>query len=77
MRAEKQYDMHLENSEAFRYVEEMPPVFILDAGTLAVTELGKQKEAYFLYAFVDKSMEQTLSYVEFSGIKNFISADNK
>ena len=39
MRNDSQYVTQLENSEIFRYIEEMPLAFILDAGALAIKSL--------------------------------------
>ena len=73
MRKERQYAMQLKNSDVFRYVEEMPLAFILDAGVLAVKALGESKDAYILYAFIDGSVSDAALYTEYSGIKNIIS----
>lgn len=73
LRRNGRYTIQLENSEIFRYVEEMPLAFILDAGALAVKALEENKEAYVLYAFVDSDVKDSPEYAEFAGIKNIIS----
>lgn len=73
MRKNRQYAEQLENSGMFRYIEEMPLAFILDAGSLAVKNLGEKKEAYILYAFVDSNEKEAPEYADFAGIKNIIS----
>lgn len=74
LRQEHQYKEQLENSDKFRYVEEMPLAFILDAGTLAVKQLGEGKDAYMLYALVDGNQSDFTDYVSFAGIGNVISS---
>ncbi len=73
MRRDRQYTIQLENSEMFRYVEEMPLAFILDAGALAVKALGENKDAYILYAFTDGSISEAPVYAEYAGINNIIT----
>lgn len=73
LRLRKQYDAHLEESEKFRYVDELPLVFVLDAADLALKELGDKKEAYIIYVYVDKDTEKAVKYAEYSGIDNIIA----
>jgi len=73
MRKNRQYAEQLENSEMFRYIEEMPLAFILDVGSLAVKTLGEKKEAYILYVFVDSNEKNAPEYADFEKIKNIIS----
>ena len=73
MRRDRQYEIQLENSDMFRYVEEMPLAFILDAGALAVKALGEQKDAYILYSFIDSDVEEAAVYAEYAGIRNIIT----
>ena len=73
LRRNRQYEIQLENSDMFRYVEEMPLAFILDAGALAVKALGEQKDAYILYSFIDSDVEESAVYAEYAGIRNIIT----
>ena len=73
LRRDRQYEIQLENSDIFRYVEEMPLAFILDAGALAVKALGEQKDAYILYSFIDSDVEESAVYAEYAGIRNIIT----
>ncbi len=73
LRRDRQYEIQLENSDIFRYVEEMPLAFILDAGALAVKALGEQKDAYILYSFIDSGVSGADVYAEYAGIKNIIT----
>ncbi len=73
MRQDSQYITQLKNSEMFRYIEEMPLAFILDAGSLAIRSLGEKKEAYILYCFIDGDSDEAVQYAGFAGIKNTIS----
>lgn len=61
-----------ENTELFSYVDEMPMVFILDAGNLAVTQLTSAKEASNIFAVVERDPADTYTYAVHSGIKNTI-----
>ena len=73
LRMAKQYDAHLEESESFCYVDEVPLVFILDASALALRELGNKRDAYTIYAFVDKDLPEAVKYAGFSGIENIFA----
>ncbi len=73
MRKDRQYVTQLKNSEMFRYIEEMPLAFILDAGALAIKALGEKKDAYILYSFVDGNESEAALYADFAGVKNIIS----
>ncbi len=72
MRADRQYTSHLKASEYFRYIEEMPLAFILDAGILARQELIKTKEAYVLFALTDTEDEKIPDYADKADIGNLI-----
>lgn len=60
------------NTELFSYVEEMPMVFILDAGNIAVSHLTSSKEASNILAVVERDPADTYTYAVHSGIKNTI-----
>lgn len=60
------------NTELFSYVEEMPMVFILDAGNLAANRLAAAKAASNIYAVVEREPEDTYVYAVHSGIENTI-----
>ncbi len=73
LRSDRQYALQLESSDIFRYVEEMPLAFILDAGALAVKALGENKDAYILYAFADSGVGEAPVYAGYAGINNVIT----
>ena len=73
LRSDSQYSVQLENSDKFRYVEEMPLAFILDAATLATAELGNKKDAYFFCAMIDAQERDAVRYVKYTGTENIIS----
>lgn len=76
LRSSKQYTEQLKNSEHFRYIEEMPLAFVLDAGILAREELVKNKEAYVLFAVSDDEDTRTADYIAKAGIENIILTNN-
>lgn len=72
LRISKQEPAVTENTDLFKYVEEMPMVFILDAGNLAVDNLTSAKEASNLYAVIERDPLQAADYAVHSGIDNII-----
>ncbi len=71
-RSEAQYEQLLNTSDVFKYIEEMPLAFILDAGSLASKSVTETKEANILAAVIDKSLEKADVYVRYAGISNII-----
>ncbi len=60
------------NTELFSYAEDMPMVFILDAGNIAVSFLTAAKEASNIYAVIERNPPETADYAVHSGIDNII-----
>ena len=72
LRQEKQYTEQLKNADAFKYIEEMPLAFILDAGSLAKKQLQTKKEASVVFAFIDKDLADAPLFINHAGIENII-----
>ena len=71
-RKEAQNKPLVNTSVEFKYIEEMPLAFILDAGSLAARRASEVKEASIIAAVIDKDLEKADVYVKYAGISNII-----
>lgn len=62
----------INDSQLFGYINEMPDVFILDAGDEAVKKLRENKEATNIYAVVDLTHENAQELLSSVNIQNII-----
>jgi len=62
----------IEGSELFGYIDEMPKVFMLDAGDIAARSLKASKEATCIYAVTDSHITNSQELLNSVNIENII-----